>query len=305
MVKITWLLVALAASSACHRKTHDEVEPVADDRLTALEDKFEALKADTALALDAATGWPAPLDCDGLLWAGKAAAVGLPVQVDLAEYSPGELHRRPPPSCWNETDGDVGSKSTISNDMILGWLWAKWSVKDLEALKRLAKYGEVHNWVMGSPTSMISRVYLKPNQQGLLGRMIYVLSDKADSRTYRHLFESYAEVGQDYERHLQALGIVLQGAVEMDKLEVQLLDITDQMLTRLNELVVAEPQNPLFHAALGIYTGNFDQAFSLLIDGAPTPTYVRGHSVEVLAKVERLFAMMLVIQAHHSEEAAP
>ncbi len=299
-------LILLLSVAACSNKKHEEVEPVADVRMSELEAKFETLKADTTAALDPATGWPSPTDCDGLLWAGKAAAAGLPVQIDLAEYSPGELHRRPPPSCWNETDGDVGSKSTISNDMVLGWLWAKWSLKDLDALKRLAAYGEEHNWQMGKPTSMLSRVILKPNQIGLLGRMIYVLSSKQDSRTYRHLFESYSKVGQDYERHLQALGIVLQGAVDMEEMEITLVGISDQMLDRLKELVEAEPQNPLFHAALGIYTGDFDQAITLLLDDAtPTPTYVRGHNAEVLAKVERLFAMMLVIKAHHAEEAAP
>ncbi|TXH10644.1 MAG: hypothetical protein E6R04_04745 [Spirochaetes bacterium] len=300
------LALSILFLAACAKSNHDTVEPAEDARIEALEARYESLKSETAAALDPATGWPAPDDCDGLLWAGKAFAAGLPVQIDLAEYSPGELHRRPAPSCWDEKDGDVGSKSTISNDMILGWLWAKWSVKDLDALKRLAKYGEEHNWIMGSPTSMLSRVYLKPNQQGLLGRMIYALSNHEDSRSYRHFFESYPAVSEDYERHLQALGIVLQGDVDMEALEIELVGISDQMLDRLNDLVEAEPQNPLFHAALGLYTGDFDQAFTLLLDDAsPVPTYVRGHNVEVLAKVEKLFAMMLVIKAHHAEEAAP
>lgn len=298
----TLVFLAVFSTLACQSRNHDEVEPKSDDRLEALEEKFEALKIGTVLDLDAETGWPSKFDCDGLLWAGKAASVGLPVKVDLAEYSPGELHRRPPPSCWNEKDGDVGSKSTISNDMILGWLWAKWSLGDLDALKRLAKYGEDRNWFMGLPKSMMARVYLKPNQQGLLGRMIFSLSKGADGRSYRHLFESYPSVTEDYARHLQALGILLQGLVEMDDLEVRLIDINDQMLQRLHELVDVEPKNALFQAALGRYTGDYDAAYALLLDDStPVPTYVRGDKPEVLAKVERLFAMMVVIQANHDE----
>lgn len=302
MRRVLIVLGSLAAVS-CAQKKHDESEPLDDSRLSALETKFAAIFDETEVLLDPVTGWPSNTDCDGLLWAGKARAVGLPSQIDLAEYAPGELHRRPAPSCWNEQDGDVGSKSTISNDMILGWLWAKWGLKDLEALKRLAAYGEAHNWIMGAPSSMLSRVYLKINQQGLLGRMIFVLSDGADDRSYRHLFESYHSVSADYERHLQALGILLQGSVEMDAKELQLLDITDQMLTRLRELVEAEPTNPLFHAALGVYTGDFEQAITLLLDDqTPVPTYVRGLNEAALIKVEWLFAAGVVLRAHHAEE---
>lgn len=295
------ILALVLTLLACSHPKHAEKEP--DDDLSALEDKFEAKLAATAAILDPTTGWPAPLDCDGLLWAGKAAAVGLPTNVDLAEYAPGELHRRPPPSCWNETDGDVGSKSTISNDMVLGWLWAKWSLKDLAALQRLAAYGEEHNWQMGKPLSQASRVVLKPNQIGMLGRMIHVLSNGADSRSYRHLFDSYLSVEADYERHLQALGILLQGEVEMEALDIRLVEISDQMLARLHELVDAEPQNPLFHAALARYTGDYDQAITLLLaDDTPVPTYVRGDHVEALAAVEWLFAAGVVIRKHHDEE---
>ena len=299
-MKILFLVLFLVS---CSHGSHEESTPLDDERLTVLADKFKSKKEGVTALLDPQTGWVNNHDCDGTLWAGKAAAIGLPVQLDLAEYAPGELHRRPAPSCWNEKDGDVGSKSTISNDMILGWLWAKWNLKDFEAIKRLAQYGEDHNWVMGKPASMVSRVLLKPNQQGLLGRMIFEMSQGTDSRSYRHLFEYYAEVKEDYEMHLQALGILLQGEVSMDQLDPNLLDINDQMIQRLHDLVDANPENPLFQAALGVYTGDFDQAITLLLeDTTPVPTYVRGGNVEVLAKVEWLFAANIVIRAFHSED---
>lgn len=295
------LLLILSVVACSHSKNKAQ-DPGADERLEVLAEKFADKKASVSLLLDTETGWPSRSDCDGTLWAGKAKAVGLPVKLELAEYEPGQIHRRPPPSCWNKVDGDVGSKSTVSNDMILGYMWGLWNHKDLEAFKRLAKYGEDHNWVMGEPAAMAARVILKTNQQGLLGRIIYDLSNGTDVRSYRRLFEYYPEVKEDYEMHLQALGILLQGEVNMDVANepgASLVDINDQMLQRLRDLVDADPKNPLFHAALGVYTGDFEKAITLLLDDTtPVPSYVRGDNPAALSGVEWLFAADVILRTY-------
>lgn len=296
------LFLAFLIASCSHGKNKSQ-DPGADERLEVLSEKFVGKKEAVSKLLDPETGWPSKTDCDATLWAGKAKAVGLPTKLELAEYEPGQIHRRPPPSCWNKTDGDVGSKSTVSNDMILGYMWGLWNHKDLEAFKRLAKYGEDHNWMMGEPAAMASRVLLKPNQQGLLGRIIYDLSNGTDNRSYRRLLEYYPEVKEDYEMHLQALGILLQGEVNMDVANepsgASLVDINDQMLQRLRDLVDADPKNPLFHAALGVYTGDFEQAITLLLDDTtPVPSYVRGDNHAALSGVEWLFAADVILRTY-------
>lgn len=56
---------------------------------------YEEIYSEVENELDQETGWPALNDCDGLLWSGLACNIGMPVKIELAEYSPGEIHRRP------------------------------------------------------------------------------------------------------------------------------------------------------------------------------------------------------------------
>lgn len=256
---------------------------------------------------DQETGWPSVTDCDGLKWSGLACAAGAPVKIEMAEYQPGVFHRRPPPACWNAVDGDVGSQSTVSNDMILGLMWCQWRRADGAPLARLADYAEKRDWFVGEPVDRVGEVILKPNQVGLLGRMLYVLTEGRDDRYYRRLFRFYQPVQEDFERHLQAMGIVLQGEVTAaleaksmdatvetgDGKSLGLLEINGEMLARLRELVDAEPENPGYAVALGVYTGDMERALDLLLsDATPVPTYVRskgGHADEAYALAEWLF----------------
>lgn len=255
-------------------------------RKAQIEDKIlEASAALNALS-DPETGWPSKTDCDGTLWAGLACAGGYPVKIELAEYFPGEVHRRPPPSCWNRTDGDVGAKSTTSNDMLLGYMWCLWSRRDAAGFKRLADYGEAHSWVMGEPTAVASRVVLKPNQLAILGRALHKLGD---DRGYRNTPALYGPAVTDSEQHLQALGITLYGEVTEGN-SMELVDINGNMLERLQALADADPKNPGFVTALGIYTGDMEGAVDLFLDSAtPIPSYVRGNNVAAFAWAERLF----------------
>lgn len=319
LTKITaYLLAALALAGCGSDKPHkavDQGQPLS--AVEQLREKREAVMKRYLEISDATTRWPSNTDCDGLAWASLARGGGVDVHIHLAEYSAGEIHRRPAPACWNEKEGDVGSKSTVSNDMLVGRMWAAWKDQDLAFLQRLAAFGETNTWVMGKPLSEAPRVVLKPNQIGLLGRMIYALSNGSDDRVYRHVFEAYVSVSEDYERHIQALGIGLQGAVyealrrsslgatvatsdeSGGTQSFSLLDLTDQMMERLRALQVIEPENFLYASLLGIYSGDFTRATELLLtEPLHHPSYARGETPEAFLLAEWLFASQLVLDRY-------
>lgn len=254
-------------------------------------------------------GWPSKIDCDALLWAGLASAAGVDVDLSLAEYEPGKMHRRPPPPCF-ENGEDKGSKSTISQDMLTGYLWAIWRSRDRDAAERLASYGEANAWVMGE--GLKSRTIMRTNLQGILGRMLYQMSRGFDDRLYRRWFMAYLPVSEDYEQHIQAHGIILNAEIDeylrvnnMDATKADpdhgasfaLLDVSAGNFNRLKSLAEASPSDPLFHAGLGIYTGDMSPAIALLLDETnPPPTYVRGKDPAAYAESYWLFTANLVLR---------
>jgi hypothetical protein len=271
------------------------------DRFALLQATFDERLAATDFG---ETGWPNMEDCDGLLWSGLAAAAGVSVDLTLAEYEPGEWHRRPPPACW---DGeDRGSKSTISNDMIVGLLWGLWRQRDKASLTRLADYAAEHDFVIGEPfPEMASRVIMKPNVAMLLARSLFSATHGQYDRVWRRFPPTYLPVEKDYERHIQALSIALLGEINeslarqsLDATYSQnLLDVNQALLTRVQALADAEPQNPLYQAILGIYSGDFSTAIDLLLDDqTPIPTYVRGKDQQAYAVAQWLFVARLVLR---------
>jgi hypothetical protein len=260
--------------SACgaRPKRHDQPSPPPP--------AVEVLRATFAarVQVDWEDGWPSKVDCDGTLWAGLACAAGVPVAIQLAEYEPGQVHRRPAPSCWD--GGDRGARATTSQDMLTGYMLCAWRRRDLAALQRLADYGERHDWVMGAPASATERVVLRRNLRGLLGRMILVLSGGKDRRGYRALAPIYLPVVEDYERHIQVLGIQMQGEVDAETPLAELRDtgIEEHMYQRLKTMAEEAPADALFQGAYHEYSdGDMAAPTALLLDDAtPTPTYVRG-----------------------------
>ena len=241
---------------------------------------------------DPATGWPSATDCDVTLWAGEARAAGAAVDLDQAEYEPGVVHRRPKATgpCWTPERGDVGSKSTVSRDMLTGYIVGRLAAGEFEALGRLADAGAAAGWQMGLPASQ-PEVYLGENLKGILCRAI--------SRECGNLPPFYQPVSADYERHIQTVGIVLQGMTTGQGL----VDIDGEMLARLRENVDASPADGLFQAALAVYTGDYAPAIKLLTDPAYVcPTYVRGSPNYCL--VHKAFAMWLVLKHNGGRDAS-
>ncbi len=308
-------LLLLSLLTACTRQPTEATKP--NEHVAELREKFIGVKAELALVLDAG-GLPGRKDCDLTLWAGLANFAGLPVALDLFEPRPGEIIRRPE-TCWTEAGGDLGSKSTVSSDMIAGYMLGRWRDQDLRAFERLAAYGAAHTvswpipgWVMGQPyPSERARVVLRPSSIGIVGRAIYFLSLGASSHSYRKWIPLYGP-GADSEMHVQAIGILLDGLVaEATRLagldgtvdqpqpapsELAALDLTFPELEAIRFFVGQAPTDAFFHAILGRYTGDMGPAIGLLLDQAyESPSYVRGATPEAYAKIHWLAAARVVL----------
>ena len=268
-----WLLLALTLGCAPAHKGKDTTPSDLASRVQARKAAW-LLELKTS-ATDQATGWPAASDCDQTLFAGEARAAGAAIDLRLAEYNSGEIHRRPLSlgECY-----PTESASTVSNDMLVGYILGSWEARDDGALARLAEYGEVHNWVMGAPLSE-PRVVLSPSGQGLLGRAIEKLGGPAKS--YSILPQACLPVAADYEQHLQTLGIILGGQISGG--------ISSLCLDMLKANAEGSPKDALFQAAFGVYNADQGPALSLLSeDGYQCPSYVRPAASYCL--VHRLFA---------------
>jgi len=294
MIKHLVASAMFIAFSGCQYVTkHEGKQTSTDLELSQLREKYDTIYSEVEASLDPDTGWPSNADCDGLLWSSLAGALGFPVDISLAEYSPGEMHRRPFKACWTESEGDVGSKSTISRDMLVGYMSYLWARKDLAALQRLADYGEKSDWIMGQPSHLVSRVLLTGNGIGIVGRAIYELSSGSDDRYYRRTGYLFPSVTQDFERHIQTQGILLQDSVDDS---YNLTRINSEMLDRLIENVAAFPLDPLFSAALGRFTGDQNGTLFLLMqEDLPCPSYARGEKPNVYCKLNWLQAAKIVL----------
>lgn len=311
------LTLALLATACGADKSKQPAEPssVFDELRAEYQKGLEAYEAESSSRMY----WPSVTDCDSLLWSGLAAYAGAPVDLSLAEYYPGEWHRRPAPSCWTKADGDVGSKSTISKDMLQGLLLAIWETRDVQTALRLAKFGEDNQWRMGEPyPEMASRVVMSGNLKGQLGRIIYKLTDGRDRRSYRNTAPLYGPVFKDYERHIQAIGIYLYG--ELDDLvsremrfretQAQLIiagdrqsmatDIAPTMYTVLQLSHKADPDDAFIGAIYQLYKGDLEKPARQLLDpGYKCPTYVRAKQKEdttLYCQVHKLAAMKVILK---------
>jgi len=232
-----------------------------------LKNRYLEMVTEAQSKFDKKTGWPSAQDCDGTLWAGLAKAAGVgSVQLDLAEHGPGEIHRRPYTPCWRDGQ-DLGARSTVSRDMILGYMWGA----DKDALKRLYEYGKGRNWVMGSPWPQeAGRVLLTGNLIGLLSRMNCEYSGVCDNN--RHIPAHYSKDSTDYVTHLTVLYILLNGR------DIQTVSISSEEKQMLKWLVEVDPNNATFEAARAMYdSDSFEKAANMLLTSNYLPSYVRGH----------------------------
>ena len=306
LARFLLLLAALLGACAKDRPVQEATGNVAP--ATSLREKRAKKFFELQGAVDPDNGWPAPHDCDGMLWAGLTLCTGIPVKLTIAEDKPGHFQRNGnDPACWSEEHGDKGARATWSPDMETGLLWGAWCSQDYGLLQRHAAYGEAHEerlagilagWIMGEPyPAEASRVVIRQNQYGLVGRMLYILTNGQDDRSYRHEGTVYFQAPQDYERHIQTLGILLQGQANDGYRQYGVVSIAEHELDVLKANAQDHPQDALFQAALAVYTGDFRQAHDLLLSETyQYPSYVRGEPQQVLELVHWIFAADLVLK---------
>lgn len=295
------LLLALALVLTGCGHTHPEKPGTPSDKATALREQQVHDQAVAVQAFDPRTLYAAPKDCDWTLWASEFAAAAGKVDLTTIEYAPGEIHRRP------EASGECyphDSHSTVSNDMLAGYVAAKWRSGDLEALKRLAAYAEAHDFVMGAPTSAVGDVIMKPSLVGILGRALQALSHGQIMKAYRTTPPGFTHQTADYARHIDDLEIVVDGEIntslKAQKLPTTLaLDTTDNELETLRTNA-AEMKSYFFDAALAVYTGAYDSVIDELMTCADQPSYVRGERPDVYGQIHCIFARDLVLR-HYPE----
>lgn len=299
-MKIANLLMAFCLGFCSSKKNVTEkAEP---------SSKVENLKALYNSKVAKLSGWPSTRDCDALLWAGLAKAAGVKdIDLKLAEYDDsGELNRRPKPSCY---PGE--SKSSVSRDMVLGFLWGVWRSSDKDALNRFQSRTEQKNWVIGAPyPERIGETLMTGNLIGLLGRMSCELSKNCP--LYRKIEPVHSKSPTDYIQHLTVLFILLNGEVwgtrdtEYDKAvsfkypgEVTQSDIKESDLDILGWHYEQNKKDALFSAAWHLYKdGNFDEPIDLLMsDDYAYPSYVRGS--DAYRDVHWLFVARLLLRKYN------
>lgn len=288
-IGIIFLFAAIVSACGSIGEKHPAT-PQANDQVGVLWELYDRRLTEYKALTAAAGGLPSVTDCDGTVWAGAAAAGGAPVNMNAFEYAPGEIHRRPQASgeCY-----PAGSSSTESRDDQVLYMTAAFSAGDVGALQRLAAYGEANSWYMGEPHSL-ELTYLGPNLEGILGRALVKLGgDGGNFAANAYSAIPIAELPglKDYQKHIEVEEILLSTAVsgQADGWELALL----------SWLVSDVPQDPLFQAARGIYSGDFGDAVRLLLDPeTPVPTYVRGDSPDAFFRAYWLRAAKVVLNQY-------
>lgn len=225
-------------------------------------------------------GWPSEDDCDGLVWAGVAAASGVKLDLSRAFHS-GQINRRPDVPCYpddNNNDGRPDSRSTISNDGLVALMLGSYLSGNGEILKRMASIGEANNWVYGKPwPSGIAEVYLKPWFQGLLGRL------NGGKTSYSKIPLTLQYSSEDYPAHIQTLAMIAES-----KVKGGLSSSNIELLKRYHH---REPGDYLIRSVYGQYNGSVSKAFMLV----QPPSYVRGGEPERFALVHWLLAAKIYL----------
>lgn len=191
--------------------------------------------------------------CDSLLFTSLYAAVC--GEVDLSSWEdpsvPGKMYRNPERDCYPDE-----SKSSISRDMLLGYMTYLWKQRDLTNAAEMISYGKSVTWVMGeyNDAEGLSRVLMTPQLISLLTDIESKLSTGAALRLVGE--DDAVLINTGFRAHLDVLRIVLSGSVRSGISEIERLILKGQS-ERVRE-------NALFQAAYARYNGG-DQTNAVLL----------------------------------------
>lgn len=265
LARLTTLFAIFVTLNACGCAPEKiEVEPFSKEALQ------KKLYLYDSLATRNIDNWIDAESCDGLLFS-SLASLHRPFNDFVARDDSGRWFRRPlyKPECYATNQ----SKSTISQDMLLGLIWYHWRrsqvapLESLETLKALFEYGQKNNWVMGDGER--TRTVLRPGLRATLAEVIYKLGGPNHESHRRWLNDqtvgaAFAPNLLGFQAHLQVWHILLRAEV---KGEIQSI-----LIDRVKQHYDRNPINPLF-----AYAHNFlnsqpqDETLHLLLDGKYWP----------------------------------
>lgn len=274
-------LIVLSACG-CSKRDKPAIDPVTP--LTTLDDKAGVYEAQLSEALDL-QGFVHDR-CDGLLFRTLLAVARGVEDRELilsAREPSGKWHRHPLKDCYID-DRDNGSKSTISNDMLLGLAWWAWEFKAADVVKGVIDYGKAHNWNMGDGDpfrtimrpSLIITYYDIARKLGVdAGTPLFPLLEQerwggeVSTMNYGtvlqlNLYTDEVSLQTGYEAHLQVLHTLLRAHV-LGAASVVDLDVLKSQAER-------QPNNALFQAAYHLYAdGDQSEALKALENEAWFP----------------------------------
>lgn len=298
---------------------HDAVEPkkpMPDSRAVELQGLFDEMCVE-AQGLTDASGWIINGDGDSMLWSGTAAATSCDLAFDptAAEWAdqPGRLDRAHPPGSVTSDNPDW---SSWSRDMQKGFLWWAWrhGAAARAAVERHISYGRANNWLMGKPAGD-GRSYYTPSAIGLTFQVAWGLGGEDDAQ--RLWPDLYTAGLDDYRAHIQVKNITLRGEIESSRPDDgdahpnpdtpivdedeggnDLTRVTGTQFERLQEHAAREPKCGFYQAALGVYTGDFDAAFSEMLGGSQVCSYVRCANPRACYLADWLFSADMVLRQY-------
>ena len=283
-MKLMAIILAIFVVVGCGKKreANESPEPTMIDQLSTT---YDAWIAQSIPMRGEHNGWITPSSCDGMLWTGLWASSprveGVDITASEYEQSPGRFGRRPPPHCWDETNGDVGSKTTWSRDMLKGLMIWSYRRGHRDVLERHAEYGKRKNWKMGEPLDDGRAVYT-PSSIGELYSTIYAMG--GEDNASRVWPGTYTSGLNDYQAHLQMLSIYIRGTIaeqlnSADAIPMPgagLLDISNTMYDRIVEHSSREPLCPFYEYMRAVYDdGDLNHATELVMSPTWDCEYMR------------------------------
>lgn len=279
---MTAFLCLLLTISACNYL--DKIRPVAHtpqaSKVELLESKYKAeIERYSDVSADAL--WPSETDCDAVLWASLASS-SIPLDSTRSLAPDGRLYRRPSKDCYQKGE----SRSSVSNDMIVGFLWASFMNGLKSELIALKNYAEANKFVMGEPwPDGVGEVLMKPQVQGIMGRLLVHFEESAGD--YQDIRLPYLPSPKDYVRHIQTLMIALDGELTGY--------ITGQELELLKKYQKEDPDDYLISAVVCKYNNCMGFVVDMLLEDLPAPSYVRGDNFEAYRTSHWLFSAKYVL----------
>ena len=158
-------------------------------RLGELRDKLALYRVLAQELQHPVHGWIDERNCDGLLYNGLLKFAGLDIDLNAAQDDSGRWHRTPDQGCYQEGR----SRSTISRDMIAGWLFG--STRDMRL--HLYDYARDRNFKIGD--GPIDTVFLTPNFMNTLA----ITVGKG-----RVMEEVWVDPRKSHQRHVVALNAI-------------------------------------------------------------------------------------------------